>query len=119
MLNATPATNSKSYLVTWLLSLFLGYFGVDRFYLNQIGLGIFKLITGGGFGIWYLIDLILILAGQLKAKDGSALTGYDENKKLSWIITAVLAAVSIGFGIVAAIFGLIFGAIGAAYGINY
>jgi TM2 domain-containing membrane protein YozV len=118
MSNTTPTT-SKSYLVTWLLSLFLGTLGVDRFYLNQIGLGILKLITGGGFGIWYLIDLILILAGQLKAKDGSALTGYEENKKLSWIITAVLAVVSVGFGIVAAIFGLIFGAIGAAYGIDW
>ena len=118
MSNTTPNTQ-KSYVVTWLLSMLLGHFGVDRFYLNQIGLGILKLITGGGFGIWYLIDLILILAGQMKAKDGSALAGYEEHKKLSWIITAVVAAAAIVFGVIGAIFSLVFGAIGAAYSGGY
>ena len=49
----------RSYLVALLLSIFLGYLGVDRFYVNHIGLGILKLITGGGFGIWWLIDIIM------------------------------------------------------------
>ena len=42
------------------MSVAFGGFGVDRFYFGQIGLGIFKLLTLGGFGIWWFIDIILI-----------------------------------------------------------
>lgn len=43
------------------LSVFVGYFGVDRFYLGDIVLGILKLLTGGICGIWWLVDLFLIM----------------------------------------------------------
>jgi hypothetical protein len=52
--------SEKEYLVALLFSIFLGYFGVDRFYMGQVGMGIGKLLTFGGCGIWYLIDIILI-----------------------------------------------------------
>lgn len=55
-----------------LLSIFLGSFGVDRFYLGYTGLGILKLITCGGCGIWFWIDLIMIATGKLGPADGSA-----------------------------------------------
>ena len=61
----------KSKVVTLILSIFLGELGIDRFYLGYIGTGILKLITCGGFGIWWLIDLIMIATGKLKPKDGS------------------------------------------------
>ena len=46
-------------LATMLLSWILGELGIDRFYRGQIGLGILKLITAGGVGIWWLIDAII------------------------------------------------------------
>ena len=61
----------KSKVVALILSIFLGELGIDRFYLGYIGTGILKLITCGGFGIWWLIDLIMISTGKLKPKDGS------------------------------------------------
>lgn len=63
----------KDWLVALLLSIFLGQLGVDRFYLGYIGLGILKLITFGGCGIWWLIDLILIAAGKMKDSEGREL----------------------------------------------
>lgn len=61
----------KSKVVALILSIFLGELGIDRFYLGYIDTGILKLITCGGFGIWWLIDLIMIATGKLKPKDGS------------------------------------------------
>ena len=48
-----------------LLSVLLGWLGVDRFYLGYTGLGILKLLTCGGWGIWWVIDIILIACGSI------------------------------------------------------
>jgi TM2 domain-containing membrane protein YozV len=63
----------KSKTTTLIISLLLGELGIDRFYLGYTGLGILKLLTVGGCGIWYIIDIILILTDKMKDKNGNAL----------------------------------------------
>lgn len=49
-----------NWILTLLMSVFFGTLGIDRFIMGHVGLGILKLLTGGGLGIWWLIDVILI-----------------------------------------------------------
>lgn len=62
--------SSKSYVTALLLSFFFGVFGVDRFYLGHVGVGLGKLFTFGGLGIWALIDFILIATKNVKDSQG-------------------------------------------------
>ncbi len=65
--------SERSQATAFLLSYFLGWLGIDRFYLGYIGYGVLKLLTCGGCGIWWLIDLILIGGGSMKDADGAVL----------------------------------------------
>jgi len=60
----------KSQLTAFLLALLIGVLGIHRFYLGYTGIGVIQLLTLGGLGIWAFIDMILILTGDLKPKDG-------------------------------------------------
>lgn len=62
--------SDRSFMVTLLFCLLLGTFGVHRFYVGKIGTGLLMLITFGGFGIWWLIDLILIMCSRFRDKEG-------------------------------------------------
>lgn len=68
---------AKNPVVGFGLATYLGYFGIDRFYRGQIVLGLLKLLTFGGFGIWAFVDLFitasairdknLVIAREIKA----------------------------------------------------
>lgn len=66
-------TPAKSQAVAFVLSWLLGFLGVDRFYLGYTGLGVVKLITLGGCGIWSLIDFALIGMRSMKDAQGNSL----------------------------------------------
>jgi len=60
-MNITINTGKElNWIVTLIMSIIFGYLGVDRFMMGHIGLGLLKLCTIGGFGVWWLVDVILI-----------------------------------------------------------
>ena len=67
------AVHSSDPATVFLLSVFVGTLGLDRFYLGQTGLGIAKLLTCGGFGIWAMVDMIMAGAGALRDAQGRML----------------------------------------------
>src|SRR4030043_427237 len=61
-----PKPKPRSWRVALLLSLFLGFFGADRFYIGRTRSAIVKLVTLSCFGVWWLTDFILIASDWRK-----------------------------------------------------
>jgi TM2 domain-containing membrane protein YozV len=94
------ATSDKSQAVAFLLSYFLGIFGVDQFYLGNILLGVLKLITIGGLGLWYVFDVIHIGIGAKCDSEGNPLDRPMEGSSdKSLVATFILSTFLGSFGI--------------------
>lgn len=68
-----PAAAGKDWMTTLLLSILLGGLGIHRFYTGHTVVGIVQLLTLGGCGIWAIIDIISIVTGKFKDKNGNDL----------------------------------------------
>jgi TM2 domain-containing membrane protein YozV len=60
----------KNRTAALVLAILLGWLGIHRFYVGKVGTGLLMLITVGGAGIWWLIDIILIAVGSSTDKAG-------------------------------------------------
>ena len=90
----------KSFLITEVLAILLGWLGVHRYYTGYIGLGVLQTLTLGGCGIWAFIDLISISIGKYRDANGQELDDY--NSKIGYgviIFVVVVAALQILPGI--------------------
>jgi len=73
-----PNASPRSRLAAALLCLLLGVFGAHRFYVGKTGTGLLTIVTlGGGFGIWPMIDLVLITAGAFTDAEGRPVTCWE------------------------------------------
>ena len=70
---AVETRSPHNRIVVMLLCWFLGVLGVHRFYTGHIITGLLMLFTGGGFGIWWIIDFIMLLLGRFKDAEGRVL----------------------------------------------
>lgn len=82
-------SNDYSWTTTMLLSITLGGFGVDRFYLGHWKEGLGKFFSFGGLGIWTIIDVVLIAIGYVTPQDGSVYT-YRSNFSSNYYSTNLL-----------------------------
>ncbi len=93
----------RHFLAAFFISFMWGVFGADRMYMGYWGLGILKLVTFGGLGIWVVVDLILIMGGYMRDKQGREMLQVAEYKKFANRTVLIFAIV---FGVFILLSGL-------------
>ena len=83
----------KHFLAVFFISFIWGTFGVDRMYLGKWGTGFLKLITFGGFGLWVMVDLLIIMSGKMRDKWGRPMREVAEYKGFAYRTILIFAIV--------------------------
>jgi hypothetical protein len=73
---ARALDTDKKVLPAFLLAMILGPFGAHRFYVGKTGTALLQLVTLGGLGLWTLYDIVMIVTGNFRDKDGEKLTEW-------------------------------------------
>lgn len=79
------APSPKGSALACLLCAFLGMFGAHRFYVGKIGTGVLMLLTFGGLGIWWLIDMVMLVFGEFTDAAGNKIQG-SERKGIAFLL---------------------------------
>ncbi len=77
---ATSTYSDRSRAIALALAALLGWAGGHRFYAGKIGTGILMLLTGGGLGVWWLIDFIQVAAGTFRDLDGKRIVRWEPSE---------------------------------------
>lgn len=89
------AAPERAFLAAWLLSLFLGIFGADRFYLGKYKTAVVKLLTFGGLFVWAFVDLVLLVLNQTSDAAGRPIRMTEKQRVPVYVITGVMTALYI------------------------
>ena len=95
------SSKSKSLTIAVLLSVFIGFYGVDHFYLGKTRSGLIKLVTLGGLGIWWIVDIVALLRGKTVDAKGDPLIGdlaKVRKTSLLFFVVLIVASLSIQLG---------------------
>lgn len=91
-------SNVKSKVVLIVLTCIgLSFFGIDRMYAGQVWLGILKLVTLGGLGIWYFVDFLIVIINALSKSESGVfgITKWSDNLNKAFYVALVLVIIKV------------------------